>query len=73
MSDDYSGPKEEILERIKSMDFPCMYCNNKKPTAPSVIDFGYHATGSNAIAFFICPNCRHKFTVIIQDVGKIAG
>lgn len=71
MSDDPSRLKQEVIKRIKSMDFLCMYCNNKKPTAASMIDFGYHANGSNATTFFICPNCRHKFTVIIQDLGKV--
>lgn len=71
MSDDLSRLKGETVERIKSMVFLCMNCNNKKPTAASLIDLRYDIAGSNATAFFICPNCRHKFTVIIHDLGKI--
>jgi DNA-directed RNA polymerase subunit RPC12/RpoP len=71
MSDDHSRLKQEIIERIKSMVFVCMYCKNQNPMAASLIDFGYHATGSNATVFFICPDCGHKFTVKIQDLGKV--
>ncbi len=51
MSNDHFRLEQEIIERIKSMVFLCLNCNNKKPTAASVIDFGYHATGPNATAF----------------------
>jgi hypothetical protein len=71
MNDDHSRPKEEIIERIKSMVFLCMYCNNQTGTTASVIDFEYNATGSYATAFFICPDCRNKFAVKIQDLGKV--
>jgi hypothetical protein len=37
----------------------------------SVIDFEYHATGAYATAFFICPDCRNKFVVEIEDLGKV--
>jgi hypothetical protein len=37
----------------------------------SVIDFEYQASGTYAIAFFICPDCRNKFAVKIQDLGKV--
>ena len=53
------------------MVFLCMYCNNQNPMAASVVDFKYSATGAYATAFFICPNCRNKFVVKIQDLGKI--
>ena len=49
----FAGAKEEITERIKAMDFLCIYCNNESPRSPSVIDFEYHATGAYATAFFI--------------------
>jgi hypothetical protein len=48
-----------------------MSCNSPTPVSASVIDLEHYAIGSNATAFFICPNCLHKFTVKIQDVGKI--
>ena len=41
------------------------------PTTASVIDFEYYATGTDATAFFICPDCRNKFVVKIQDLGKV--
>ena len=59
------------MERIKSMVFLCMYCNNETPMIASVIDFEYHATGAYASAFFICPDCQNKFIVKIQDLGKV--
>lgn len=71
MSDDHSRPKEEIIDRIKSMVFLCMYCNNQTATTASVIDFEYYATGAYATAFFICPDCRNKFAVKIHDLGKV--
>ena len=37
----------------------------------SVIDFEEYDTGSYATTFFICPDCRNKFVVKIQDLGKV--
>jgi hypothetical protein len=37
----------------------------------SVIDFEYYPTGAYAIAFFICPDCRKKFAVKIEDLGRV--
>jgi hypothetical protein len=37
----------------------------------SVVDFENHDTGAHAMAFFICPDCRNKFTVKIEDLGKV--
>ena len=48
-----------------------MYCNNQNPMTVSVIDFEYRARGTHVIAFFICPDCRNKFAVKIQDLGKV--
>jgi len=39
--------------------------------AASIIDFEYYATGVYATAFFICPDCRDKFVVKIQDLGTV--
>jgi len=72
MSSEQSNPKQGIIERIKSMIFLCIYCNDQNPMAVSAIDFRYHATGAYATAFFICPECRNKFTVKIEDLGKVA-
>ena len=71
MSGDLSSQKQEIIERIKSMVFLCMYCNTKTPMTASVIDFDNYATGAFATAFFICPDCQNKFAVTIQDLGKV--
>ena len=62
--------KQEIIERIKSMVFLCMYCVSQIPMIVSVIDFEYNATGAYARAFFICPDCRKKFVVKIEDLGR---
>jgi hypothetical protein len=67
----FVGAKQEIIERIRSMVFLCIYCNNQSPMSASVIDFEYHATGAYATAFFICPDCRNKFVVEIEDLGKV--
>jgi hypothetical protein len=72
MSSDHSNLKQEIVERIKSMVFLCMYCNNQVPMAASIIDFEYYDSGAYASAFFICPDCRNKFVVKIQDLGKVS-
>jgi uncharacterized protein YlaI len=72
MSNDHSRLKQEIIERIRSMVFLCIYCNNQEPMTASVIDFKNHDSGTHAIAFFICPDCRNKFAVKIQDLGKVS-
>ena len=67
----FANTKQEIINRIKSMVILCMYSDNETPMATSVIDFEYYATGAYATAFFICPDCRNKFVVKIQDLGKV--
>ncbi len=67
----FAGAKEEIMERIKAMDFLCIYCNDGSPMTATVIDFEYHAMGAYATAFFICPDCQNKFIVKIEDLGKV--
>jgi hypothetical protein len=67
----FANTKQEIINRIKSMVILCMYCDNETPMAASVIDFECYATGAYATAFFICPDCRNKFVVKIQDLGKV--
>jgi 5-methylcytosine-specific restriction endonuclease McrA len=71
MSDDHSRPRQEIIERVKSMVFLCMYCNSPSPITVSVVDFERQASRSYATAFFICPDCRNKFVVKIHDLGKV--
>ena len=64
--------KQEIIERIKSMTFMCINSTSPKPITLSVVDFEYHASGSNVTAFFICPDCRNKFALKIEDLGEIS-
>lgn len=71
MSSDHSYTKQAIIERMKSMIFLCIYCNSKNPMTASVIDFEEYTTGSYGTAFFICPDCRNKFVIKIQDLGKV--
>jgi hypothetical protein len=66
-----SAAKQQIIERIKSMVFLCMYCNNKNPISPALVDFEYHGSGPHGGAFFICPECCTKFMLKIEDLGKI--
>jgi len=47
-----------------------MYCNSSNPITVSVVDYQYQAAKSHATAFFICPDCRNKFVLKIQDLGK---
>jgi 5-methylcytosine-specific restriction endonuclease McrA len=67
----HSMPKQEIIERIKSMVFLCVYCNSPNPITLSVVDFENHASRAYGTAFFICPDCHNKFIVKIQDLGKV--
>lgn len=71
MSGDHSRLKQEMIERIQSMVFLCLYCNSKSPIAVSVVEFKNQTSKSYATAFFICPDCRNKFVVKIQDLGKV--
>ena len=71
MSSDHSNSKQEIIERIKSMVFLCIYCDSANPIAASVVDYEHQGSTSYATAFFICPDCRNKFVVKIQDLGKV--
>ena len=71
MSGDHSRLKEEIVKRIKSMVFLCMYCNSQNPISVSIVEFQDHVSGSVATAFLICDSCRNKFMVKIEDLGKV--
>jgi uncharacterized protein YlaI len=71
MSSDHSNSRQEIIERIKSLVFICIYCNSQNRITASVIDFVNDDSGTHGIAFFICPDCRNKFAVKTQDLGKI--
>jgi hypothetical protein len=71
MSNDHSRLKQEIIELIRSMVFLCINCNNQDRITASVIDFENHDSGTHAIAFFICPDCRNKFAVKIQDLVRV--
>jgi hypothetical protein len=68
--DNPSKQKQEIVERIKSMVFLCMYCDSPDPLTVSVVDYEQKDSKSCATAFFICPDCRNKFIAKIEDLGK---
>lgn len=57
----------KINERIKSMLFLCLFCNSKNPIAATIMD----QLGSDVTAFFICSDCKNKFIVKIENVGKV--
>lgn len=61
--------REKIIDRIKSMIIRCMYCDYPNPISLSAIEYETKATGSHASAFLICPECRNKFMMKIQDLG----
>jgi transcription elongation factor Elf1 len=71
MSSDHSNSRQEIIERIKSLVFICIYCNSQNRITASVIDFVNDNSGTHGIAFFICPDCHNKFAVKIEDLGKV--
>ena len=67
----FATAEQQIIGRFKSMVLLCIYCNNQNPMTPSVVDLDYRASGPFATAFCICPDCRNKFVVNIQDLGKV--
>lgn len=69
-NDNPSRLKQEIIERIKSMVFLCMYCDTQTPMIASVIDFENNDSAAYARTFFICPDCRKKFIVKIEELGR---
>ena len=71
LTGDNNEKSEEIIERVKSMFFSCMYCDTHEPQALSVAEYQSQGSGPHATGFFICPNCRSKFMVKIEDLGKV--
>jgi hypothetical protein len=69
--DDNENQRQEIIERVKSMVFSCMYCDIHDPRALSVVYYQSQGSGAHATGFFICSNCRNKFMVKIEDLGKV--
>ncbi len=63
--------KQEIIDRIKLMNFLCMYCPSGSPVALAVLDYQSHGSGPHATGVFICPDCKNKFMIKIEDVGKV--
>jgi hypothetical protein len=63
--------KQEILDRIKLMNFLCFYCHSEKHISPAVLDYQSHGSGPHATGVYICPDCKSKFTVKIEDVGRV--
>lgn len=66
----WENSKEKIISRVKSIGFSCMYCDSKDIPL-SVVDYQSHGSGPHALGFFICPDCKNKFMVKIEDLGKV--
>jgi hypothetical protein len=74
LSDDIAAvAKEEIDKRIRSMFFLCIYCDNPSPLTLSLIEVKKDKGQSKpyVMAIFICPTCKNKILVKIQDQGKL--
>jgi hypothetical protein len=69
-SDRPEYPKEEILRRFKAMNFSSIYCDVDKPISLSAMDYQPKGSGPHVTGVFICPDCRNKFLVKIEDLGK---
>ena len=63
--------KQQIIERIQSMLFLCLYCNTKTPIVATNIEFSTAHSNAHSTAFFICPECKNKFLVKIEDLGRV--
>jgi uncharacterized Zn-finger protein len=64
-------PKQEMIERVKSMVFLCMYCDNRYPISLSLIEDASQGSRLHVRGFFICPDCKNKFMINIEDLGKV--
>jgi len=64
--------RQKIIDRIDSMIIRCIYCEYPIPISLSAIEFETTASGSHASAFLICPECRNKFMIKIQDLGRVS-
>jgi hypothetical protein len=63
---------EKIIDRINSMTILCMYCDYPNPISLSAIEYEAKIGGSHASAFLIRPECRNKFMIKIQDLGRVS-
>jgi transcription elongation factor Elf1 len=61
----------KITDRIASMVFLCLYCDSNNSATLSVVDFDATGASLRATAFFICSDCKNKFMIKIEDLGKI--
>ena len=59
--------KQQKNEHFSSMLFQCLNCNDADPIIATMMDY----SGPLATGFFICPDCKNKFVVKIEDVGKV--
>ena len=65
---------EELRQRITdrlSLYFLCVYCDNPNPLSLSAMEYRIEAGQKYFTAFAICANCNNKFSVKIQDYGKV--
>lgn len=63
--------RQQVISRIKSMLFLCLYCNTKTPIATTNVEFNSTDSDAHAIAFFICPDCKNKFLLKVEDLGRV--
>ncbi len=53
------------------MTFSCIYCDADKPISLSAMDYQPKGSGPHVTGFFICPDCRNKYMVKIEDLGSV--
>ena len=70
-NDPPEDPKQEILRRVKTMTFSCIYCDVSNPVSLIAIDYQPKGSGPHVTGFFICPDCRNKYMVKIEDLGRV--
>lgn len=72
MSDNHpESLRQQILQRVKSMTFSCIYCDASNPVSLTAMDYKPKGSGPHVMGFFVCPDCRNKFMVKIEDLGKV--
>ena len=63
---------QKIINRLQSMFFMCVYCDSPTPLALIEIEHKNEKGRTYFTAFAICPHCRNKFSVKIEDHGKVS-
>jgi hypothetical protein len=71
VSRDPEDADQNIIERVRTIAFSCIYCDTRNPAQLSAVEYKPKGSGPHATGFFICPECRNKFLVKIEDLGKV--